>query len=61
MKKVFKFCVVMAVVLCGISLHSCGSSWNIEGNNMVIYRATSDTIAPAGSYIMLPDTAVSNE
>lgn len=56
MKKLIKFCLVMAVVGCVVTLYSCGSSWNIEGNNMVIYRVSQDTIAPAGSFIMLPDS-----
>lgn len=57
MKKLFKFCIALAIVGCAVVLYSCGSSWNIEGNNMVIYRVHQDTIAPAGSYIFLPDSA----
>lgn len=56
MKKVFKFCLALAVVGCVVSVCSCGSSWNIEGNNMVIYKVHTDTIAPAGSYILVPDS-----
>lgn len=56
MKKVFQFCVAFVVVGCIVGVSSCGSSWNIEGNNMVIYKVSQDTIAPAGSYIMIPDS-----
>lgn len=45
------FAVVIAV-----TFSSCGSSWNIEGNNMTIIKCDNDTIAPAGSYIMMPDS-----
>ena len=44
-------CAVMAFVV-----FSCGSSWNIEGNNMTIIKCETDTVAPAGSYLMLPDS-----
>ncbi len=50
MKKIL-FCAVLGFIFC-----SCGSTWNIEGNNMTIVKCESDTIAPAGSYLMLPDT-----
>lgn len=50
MKKLIFCCVVMCVI------SSCGSSWNIEGNNMTIFKCDVDTIAPAGSYLILPDS-----
>lgn len=57
MKKKFLFCCVGLLVLSLASvLSSCGSSWKIEGNNMTIIKCDVDTIAPAGSYLMLPDT-----
>lgn len=37
-------------------MSSCGSTWTIEGNNMTIIKCDNDTIAPAGSFIMLPDS-----
>lgn len=54
MKKLINFCVVLVFFGCLFGMYSCGSSWNIEGNNMFIYRVSQDTIAPAGSYIMIP-------
>lgn len=51
MKKLFFCCVVLSVIC-----SSCGSSWNIEGNNMTIVKCNTDTVAPAGSYLMLPDS-----
>lgn len=57
MKKKFLFCSVGLLALSLVSvLSSCGSSWKIEGNNMTIIKCDVDTIAPAGSYLMLPDT-----
>lgn len=58
MKKKLNFFLVVAVLLCSYLLPSCGSSWNIEGNNMTIIKCDTDTIAPAGSFIMLPDSTV---
>lgn len=49
--KILLVCAVMACVF-----FSCGSSWTIEGNNMTIIKVDRDTIAPAGSYLMLPDS-----
>lgn len=51
MKKLIFCCAVMCVIL-----SSCGSSLNIEGNNMTIIKCETDTVAPAGSYLMLPDS-----
>lgn len=57
MNKKFLFCCVGLLALSLVSvLSSCGSSWKIEGNNMTIIKCDVDTIAPAGSYLMLPDT-----
>ena len=53
MKSSIKFCAVLA---CLFACCSCGSSWNIEGNNMTIVKCETDTVAPAGSYLMLPDS-----
>lgn len=55
--KRFIFVVFTAIVLV-CSMTSCGSSWTIEGNNMMIIKCNNDTIAPAGSFIMLPDSLV---
>ena len=51
MKKLIFCCVVLSVIC-----SSCGSSWSIEGNYMTIIKCEADTVAPAGSYIMLPDS-----
>ena len=59
MKKFYVLCVVLAVVISGMVFTACGSSWEISGNNMTIIKAQTDTIAPAGSFIMLPDSSIS--
>ena len=60
MKKFYFLCVVFAFVIAGVVVTSCGSQWEISGNNMTIIKVQNDTIAPAGSFIMLPDSAVSS-
>lgn len=53
--KRFIFVAFTATVLVHM-MTACGSSWTIEGNNMTIIKCDNDTIAPAGSFIMLPDS-----
>lgn len=53
MKKIL-FCTVLAVS--SAFMCSCGSTWTITGNEMTIVKCDTDTIAPAGSFIMIPDT-----
>lgn len=54
--KFFFCCVLVAALVTAVVVSSCGSNWTIEGNNLVIHRVDCDTIAPAGSYIMYPDS-----
>lgn len=58
MKKLFLFGAA-AVIAAAVS--SCGSTWSIEGNNMTIIKCDTDTIAPAGSFIMLPEDSTIND
>lgn len=53
MKKIL-FCTVLAAATA--CMCSCGSTWTITGNEMTIVKCETDTIAPAGSYIMIPDS-----
>lgn len=53
--KRFIFVASTATVLVHM-MTACGSSWTIEGNNMTIIKCDNDTIVPAGSFIMLPDS-----
>ena len=48
--------MLFAALVTTAVVSSCGSNWTIEGNNMIIHRVCNDTIAPAGSYIMYPDS-----
>ena len=54
--KFFYVCMLFAALVTTAVVSSCGSNWTIEGNNMIIHRVCNDTIAPAGSYIMYPDS-----
>ena len=58
MKKYFPLLVLLAGIICGIVFSSCGSSWEISANNMTIIKVENDTIAPAGSLIILPDSSL---
>lgn len=55
MKKII-LCVSAVSLLATVC--SCGSSWNIEGNNMVINKVNTDTIVPAGCYVIYPDSLI---
>lgn len=52
--------IVLCVSVLGLmsAVCSCGSSWTIEGNNMVINKVSTDTIVPAGSYVIYPDSSI---
>lgn len=54
--KFFCVCMLGAALVTTVVVSSCGSNWTIEGNNLVIHRVDCDTIAPAGSYIVYPDS-----
>ena len=60
MKRLFLF--FLGIVFVTFSslflLTSCGSTWNIEGNNMYIHKVHRDTVAPAGTFILYPDSSV---
>lgn len=49
MKKIlFIPCVVIAISF----MASCGSSWEISGNQIEIHKCQTDTVVPAGTIIM---------
>lgn len=52
--------IVLCVSVLGMlaTVCSCGSSWKIEGNNMVINKVNTDTIVPAGCYVIFPDSLI---
>lgn len=39
-------CLIICLML---GANSCGSTWNIEGNNLVIHKTENDTILPKGT------------
>lgn len=41
-----------------LTTSSCGSTWNIEGNNVTIHKTTNDTIVPKGTLIILNDSTL---
>lgn len=50
MKK--KVLLISFCALFTLSFASCGSSWDVSGNNITITRVSSDTIVPAGTLII---------
>lgn len=51
--KILTFSIVL-FLCCFVS--SCGSSWNVSGNNIVINKADKPIEVPAGTYYILPDS-----
>lgn len=54
MKKLL-LCVVLFACL-GFSLSSCGSSWNVEGNNVTVTVCDTDTVVPRGTILITGDS-----
>lgn len=49
--------VLLLVLFVSVTVFfACGSTWNIEGNNMTIVKVDRDTVAPAGTFIIYPDS-----
>lgn len=56
MKKLFYVVLVLAVVLAVLPLISCGSSWNVEGNNIIVTVVDRDTLVSRGTILLTPDS-----
>lgn len=44
--------VICLVGVLALSLVSCGSQWEVSGNNITITRVETDTVVPAGTLII---------
>lgn len=53
MSKFFVLCVFVALIIATVVI-SCGSSWTITGNNLIITPLEQDSVIPAGSYVLTP-------
>ena len=56
MKKLFYVVLVFVAVVAVLPLFSCGSSWNVEGNNIIVTVADRDTVVPRGTILLTPDS-----
>ena len=56
MKKLFYAVLVFAAVVAVFPLVSCGSSWNVEGNNIVVTVVDRDTLVSRGTILLTPDS-----
>lgn len=50
MKKNLKNLFLLSLLV--VSVCSCGSSWNISGNKVIIEKCQQDTVVPAGTVIL---------
>lgn len=56
MKKLFYVVLVLVAVVAVLPLVSCGSSWNVEGNNIIVTVADRDTLVSRGTILLTPDS-----
>lgn len=53
---IMKTLIYVVAVVGAILVASCGSSWEISGNNIVVNKADKPIEVPAGTYYILPDS-----
>lgn len=53
---IMKTCIYVVAIIGAILVASCGSSWEVSGNNIVINKADKPIEIPAGTYYILPDS-----
>lgn len=53
---IMKTCISVVAIIGAILVVSCGSSWEVSGNNIVINKADKPIEVPAGTYYILPDS-----
>ena len=56
MKKLFYVVLVLAAVVAVLPLVSCGSSWIVEGNTIVVSGVDRDTLVSRGTILLTPDS-----
>ena len=47
---------VVLFVCFGCCLSSCGSSWNVEGNDVTVTVCDTDTVVPRGTILITGDS-----
>lgn len=50
-------CLIICLIL---GANSCGSTWDIKGNNLIINKTENDTILPKGTLFIESDTNLMN-
>lgn len=48
--------LIALTAFAAVMLSACGSHWSFSGNNVTVVAVDNDTVAPKGSFILLPDT-----
>ena len=56
MKNLFYVVLFFVAVVAALPLVSCGSSWNVEGNNIIVTVADRDTFVSRGTILLTPDS-----
>ena len=53
---IMKTFIFVVAIFASVLVASCGSSWEISGNNIVVNKADRPIEVPAGTYYILPDS-----
>lgn len=53
---IMKTFIYVVAIVAAIVVASCGSSWELNGNNIVINKASEPTTVPPGTLFILPDS-----
>lgn len=52
----FLLVLIVLTAFAAIMMSACGSHWSFSGNNVTVVAVDNDTIAPRGSFLLLPDS-----
>lgn len=48
--------LIVLTAFAAVMMSACGSHWSFSGNNVTVVAVDNDTIAPRGSFLLLPDS-----
>lgn len=52
----FLLVLIVLTAFAAVMMSACGSHWSFSGNNVTVVAVDNDTIAPRGSFLLLPDS-----
>lgn len=58
LSKFFYILLILIVLTASVAVMfpACGSHWSFSGNRVTVVAVDNDTVAPKGSFILLPDS-----